>query len=136
VTVEGRSLADVRSLRELRTIPLAVVHGTAPEGLEVVEHDDLHGVRDAVSSGQQQGMMTDFNTALQLDQEERQLVGGRMVALLPAEKGAEAYGLVLEKGSPLTACVQRALTSLRQDGALERLEQRWLVEELRLHDLH
>ena len=35
---------------------------------------------------------------------------------------------MLEKGSPLTACVDDALAALRADGTLDRLAQQWLVD--------
>jgi polar amino acid transport system substrate-binding protein len=37
--------------------------------------------------------------------------------------------MVLDKGSPLTACVSAAVDALRSDGTLDRLEQEWLTTE-------
>ena len=39
----------------------------------------------------------------------------------------EQFGLVLDKGSTLTACVSQAVDALRTDGTLKQLEQQWLT---------
>jgi polar amino acid transport system substrate-binding protein len=135
VTLKGRALAGVDSLSALRKVQLAAVAGTPADGLDLVRYDDLDGMRGAVSSGHQQGLVTDYNTALKLADDDRQLVDGEMVALLPAAKGADGYGFVLQKGSPLTSCVDDALSALRHDGTLDRLEREWLVQEPGLRDL-
>jgi polar amino acid transport system substrate-binding protein len=35
--------------------------------------------------------------------------------------------MVLDKGSPLTACVSQAVDALRADGTLQKLQQQWLT---------
>ena len=138
VTVKGRAAEQVQDLGGLVDVGVAVVTGSpsaqafqqAVAGARPpVGYPDLDGVRGAVSSGRQDVAVVDFRTALQLDKEERLLVDGELVGLLPAGTGAqEEYGLVLEKDSPLTACVDDALVALRADGTLDRLAQKWLVD--------
>lgn len=41
---------------------------------------------------------------------------------------AEQFGLVLDKGSALTSCVTAAVTALREDGTLAKIEKRWLSD--------
>lgn len=137
VTLKGRPLEDVTDLSGLARIPLAVVEGetTLRDGLTLVPYPDFEDVRRDVGTGARQGLVTDYNTALRVDQTETELVDGEMVALLPPVEGAPAYGMVLQKDSPLTACVNTAIAGLREDGTLDRLEQRWLVQEPGLHDL-
>ena len=36
--------------------------------------------------------------------------------------------MVLAKGNPLTACVNRALSTLRRSGQLKRIQQTWLAK--------
>ena len=139
VTVKGRAVEKVTDRIALADVAVAAVTGSpsveafqqaVPGGRPPVGYPDLDGVRGAVSSGRQDAVVVDFRTALQLDQEERLLVDGELVGLLPPGTGAqEEYGLVLEKDSPLTVCVDRALAALRADGTLDRLAQRWLVDE-------
>jgi polar amino acid transport system substrate-binding protein len=60
-------------------------------------------------------------TAVQLDR-------GRIVGQLPAEGEQEQFGLVLDKGSPLTSCVSAAVDALRADGTLDQLVEEWLSQ--------
>jgi polar amino acid transport system substrate-binding protein len=55
-----------------------------------------------------------------------QLKGGTVVGRLPAEEGGEYFGVVLEKDSPLTECVNEAIAALHEDGTIDRLAQKWL----------
>jgi polar amino acid transport system substrate-binding protein len=41
---------------------------------------------------------------------------------------SEQFGLVLDKGSPLTPCVTKAVDSLRGKGTLDQLSQQWLAD--------
>jgi polar amino acid transport system substrate-binding protein len=43
-------------------------------------------------------------------------------------KTTDRFGVVLAKGNPLTACVNKAITSLRANGALKRLQRLWLAK--------
>ena len=97
---------------------------------------DLDDARGAVSSGGLDALVVDFQTALELDRDDRSLVDGELVGLLPRGAGeAEQFGLVMEKDSSLTSCVDAALSSLRADGTLDGLERRWLSEEPGYADL-
>ena len=56
-----------------------------------------------------------------------QLDDGVIVGQLPAGAGTpEQFGMVLAKGSPLTACVSQAVDALKSDGTLSKLESEWL----------
>jgi polar amino acid transport system substrate-binding protein len=41
-------------------------------------------------------------------------------------KSPEHFGMVFQKGNVLRACVNRALTALKANGALKRIQQTWL----------
>ncbi len=41
---------------------------------------------------------------------------------------AEEFGAVLDKGSPLTNCVSKAVDALKADGTLAQIEKQWLAE--------
>ena len=56
-----------------------------------------------------------------------QLDNGVIVGQLPPVSGqAEQFGAVLDKGSPLTACVTQAVDTLRSNGTLDKLVKEWL----------
>jgi polar amino acid transport system substrate-binding protein len=55
---------------------------------------------------------------------------GTIVGQFPAT-GAEKehFSLVLAKNSPLTACVNQALASLKADGTLAKITQTWMSDK-------
>jgi polar amino acid transport system substrate-binding protein len=44
--------------------------------------------------------------------------------------------VLLSKGSPLTACVDKAVTSLRASGTLQALSKRWIASAANVPELH
>jgi polar amino acid transport system substrate-binding protein len=138
VTIKGRPLADVTTLEQMVDFPLATVtvdHRKAPDGVKLVQFATYDDLRRSVVAGTQQGLITSYNAATRIDRDQREIANAKMVAVLPVVKGAETYGMVLQKGSPLTSCVDDALAAMRKDGTLGQLEQRWLIQEPGLHDL-
>jgi polar amino acid transport system substrate-binding protein len=71
------------------------------------------------------GLVVDLPTAFYMTAAE--LDGGLIVGQLPQVGVPEQFGLVLDKGSPLTGCVSKAVDQLRQDGTLAVLEKTWLA---------
>jgi polar amino acid transport system substrate-binding protein len=55
-----------------------------------------------------------------------QVPGSVVVGRLPTRGTREHFGLVLQKGSSLTPCVDQALRGMWADGTIKRLEARWL----------
>jgi polar amino acid transport system substrate-binding protein len=43
-------------------------------------------------------------------------------------KATDHFGVVLQKGSKLTSCVDKAITTLRTNGTLKKLQQLWLAK--------
>ena len=71
------------------------------------------------------GIVVDFPTALFMA--AVQLDNGKVVGRLPAAEGGEYFGVVLEKDSSLTECVNEAIQAIKDDGTLDELEQKWLT---------
>jgi polar amino acid transport system substrate-binding protein len=61
-----------------------------------------------------------FLTATQVPEAE-------IVGQFPAP-GGDQWGALLEKDSPLTACVSQAIDSLDESGELAEIEKRWMSE--------
>jgi polar amino acid transport system substrate-binding protein len=82
----------------------------------------------ALANGQIDGLVTDLPTAFFItgsgEVKNSMLVG----QFTNAGGTPEQFGLVLDKGSPLTPCVTQAVDSLRSDGTLKKLEQQWLAQ--------
>jgi len=80
----------------------------------------------ALKNKQIDGIVADVPTAFYMT--AAQLDNGVIVGQLPAAGGAqEQFGLVLTKGSGLTACVSKAVDALRADGTLAKLATQWLT---------
>jgi polar amino acid transport system substrate-binding protein len=82
----------------------------------------LNGVKQALQTRQIAALVTDMPTAQQLS--SSQIPGSVMVAQFPPT--GEHYGLLMAKGNPLAACVNKALAALRGNGTLARLQAKWL----------
>jgi polar amino acid transport system substrate-binding protein len=50
--------------------------------------------------------------------------------------GGDNWGLLLSKGSGLTACVDKAVNAARADGTLAALNKRWIASEASVPELH
>jgi polar amino acid transport system substrate-binding protein len=47
---------------------------------------------------------------------------------LEGAQSGDSFGLVLDKGSPLTAAVSSAVDALRENGKLAEIEKAWLAD--------
>ena len=54
---------------------------------------------------------------------------GVIVGQFPVQPGGEHFSAVLDKGSPLTACVNGAIAALKADGTLAKITQEWLADK-------
>jgi polar amino acid transport system substrate-binding protein len=80
----------------------------------------------ALSNGQVDAIVVDLPTAFFITSAE--LDNAKIVGQLPAGTGTpEQFGAVLDKNSPLTACVSAAVEALRAAGTLTALEEQWLA---------
>jgi len=74
----------------------------------------------ALQNGQIDGLVVDLQSAFFMT--AVQLTGGTIVGQFQSSADeAEKMGIVLEKDSPLTACVNEALTVLRDSGQLQTI---------------
>ncbi|MEV7422741.1 ABC transporter substrate-binding protein [Streptomyces sp. NPDC091212] len=83
--------------------------------------------KSALRNGQVDAIVVDLPTAFYITSAE--VPDAEVVGQFADSAGtAEQFGLVLDKGSPLTACVTRAVDGLRADGTLAALEKKWLAD--------
>lgn len=133
ITVEGSPAADAASVADLKPLLVGAQTGTtsldaieeviAPDaGAQVFNTND--DAKLALQAGQVDAIVVDLPTAFYLTGVE--LDGGLIVGQLPGTEGADRFGLVLEKDSPLTADVTAAVDALREDGTLDELAEEWL----------
>jgi polar amino acid transport system substrate-binding protein len=131
VTLEGNPAANAKAIADLKehklgaqigTTSLQVINETIQPSAEPSVYDTNNDAISALKARQIDAIVVDFPTALYMA--AVQLEGGKVVGRLPG--GDEYFGVVLEKDSPLTECVNQAIAALRDDGTLDRLEQEWL----------
>jgi polar amino acid transport system substrate-binding protein len=137
VTTKGSKAARVTTLAGLKPLTLGAQVGTTsyqaitdqiqPSAKPRV-YNSNNDVVKALENGQIDALVTDLPTAFYMA--AAQLDHGKIVGQLPSGTGApEQFGLVLDKGSPLTACVSQAVDALRADGTLASLTDTWLSQQ-------
>src|SRR6185312_5343016 len=135
VALNGNPAAGATTVAELQSARLGaqvgttsydainnVIKPTAPAAVFNTNDD----AKLALSNGQVDAIVVDLPTAFFITSAEFQ--NAKIVGQLPAGTGTpEQFGAVLDKGSPLTACVSQAVEALRSNGTLEALEEQWLT---------
>ncbi|WP_344600930.1 ABC transporter substrate-binding protein [Streptomyces glaucus] len=136
VALKDSKAARARTVADLKDVKLGAQVGTT--SLDYI--DDVvrpkraaavYGKNDqaksALRNGQVDAIVTDLPTAFHITAAE--VTDARIVGQFENQGGTpEQFGLVLDKGSALTACVTRAVDALRENGTLARLEQQWLSD--------
>ena len=131
VTVKSSPAAQVKTLDGLKGIKLGAQVGTtsytAAKALNpaVAVFNNNDDAKAALTNGQIDALVLDLPTAFEVQSE---LTDGVIVGQLPAgTEKAEQFGIVLDKGSPLTACVSKAVDELSNAGELANLQKEWLA---------
>ncbi len=134
VTLKSNKYANATSIADLQGAKLAAQKGTTSldaitnvikPGKSPAEFPTNVLAVQALKNGQVDGLVVDLPTAFYVT--AAQVQGATIVGQLPVGGNPEQFGLVLEKDSPLTQCVSKAVDALRADGTLETLQQKWLA---------
>jgi polar amino acid transport system substrate-binding protein len=136
VALKSNKLAGAKALADLKTAKLGAQVGTTSlkaitEGVQPSTQPSVYNNNDdakaALQNGSIDGLVLDLPTAFYVTAAE--IDNSAIIGQLPQPSGQpEQFGLVLDKGSALTACVSQAVDSLRGDGTLKRLEDQWLAQ--------
>jgi polar amino acid transport system substrate-binding protein len=136
VVNKGTKIASVRSIKGLAPFKLGAELGTTsytyiknrikPSQQPAVFNSNAAAVL-ALKNKQIDGLMVDLPTAFYVT--AVQVPNGKILGQFENKGGStDRFGVVLAKGNPLTACVDRAIASLRGNGTLKRLQQLWLAK--------
>jgi len=135
VTVKGSKIAAAKSIADLKGARLGAQVGTTSyttitDVIKPTTKPAVFNTNDdaklALTNGTIDGLVLDLPTALY--EANADLKNGVLVGQFENGTGTpEQFGLVLDLGSPLTACVSKAVDALRADGTLKTLEQTWLT---------
>lgn len=139
LTYKGSPVAGATSLADLKSARIGVAVGTtsltdvtsiiAPTTDPSVYNNNDDAVQ-ALKTKQVDALVVDLPTALYLA--AAVIDKGVIVGQLADNSGGDQFGLVLAKGSPLTAPVSAAVDALKADGTLAALEKQWLSESIKV----
>lgn len=132
VVLKNSEFAGATTLEELKGAKLGAQVGTTSYNaiINTILPDPSPSVYDrnddavnALRNGQIDGIVVDYPTSLFIT--AVQAPNATTIGRLPAD-GQEYFGLVFEEGNPLRDCVNEALASLRDSGALDEIAQEWI----------
>ncbi len=135
VTMADNEFANVTTITELKgaelgaqvgTTSLATIEDVIDTTAEAGVYNNTDDAIEAMKNGQIDGVVVDLPTAGFIT--SIQVEGSKIVGQIGLDVGAqpEHFSLVLEQDSPLTACVNQAITALKDDGTLDVLSDEWL----------
>ena len=132
VVPKGSKLTGAKSLADVRAAKIGVQVGTTSFDAvkEVIKPDtdpkvfnNSTDVVTALMQGQVEGVVVDLPTAFYVT--AAQVEGSKIVGQFEAP-GGDKWGALLAKGSPLTSCVSKAITTLDSSGELKKIYDQWL----------
>ncbi|MFV2100590.1 ABC transporter substrate-binding protein [Micromonospora sp. LOL_024] len=128
--IVGRSsLADLRGAKlgaQVGTTSYQAITDLVQPTAEPQVYNSNDDAKNALQNGQIDGLVVDLPTAFHITGAE--IDDAVIVGQLPQVGTPEAFGLLLDKDSPLTGCVSYAVGQLATDGVLKQLEQQWLAQ--------
>src|SRR5215211_4768718 len=126
----AKSMADVKDAKlgaQIGTTSLTYINDEIQPSKEPSVYNTNNDVISALKAKQIDGIVVDLPTAFYVT--AVQVPSGTIVGQFPDAGEQEQFGLVLSKDSPLTSCVGKAVTALRDDGTLDQIQQKWLADK-------
>ena len=133
VALAGTPIASVKTVAALKDFKLGAQVGTTSyqyivDNIEPTTDPSVYDTNDAaitaLQGGQIDGVVADLPTTFYM--RDAQLTGGQIVGYLPTAGETEHFSVLLDKGSALTECVNRAIQALKDDGTLEVIRDEWV----------
>jgi len=135
VVNKGTPIAKVHSIAGLRNYKLGAQLGTTSYGyivskIKPSKQPAVYQKNDAavfaLKAKQIDGLVVDLPTAFYVT--AVQIPNSKILGQFPSPKGGEHFGMVFQKGNQLAGCVNGALSTLRKNGTLKRIQQTWLAK--------
>jgi polar amino acid transport system substrate-binding protein len=141
VAMKGTPAASVTTFAGLKSLKLGAQTGStdATTIQDVIKSTPaLFGTNplavQALKNHQIDGLVVDLPTAFYIT--SAQVSGSTIVGQLPPSGSPEQFGALLKKNSPLTSCVSKAIDTLKANGQLAKIQQKWLAKEGNAPVLH
>jgi polar amino acid transport system substrate-binding protein len=136
IALKSSKLAGAKSIADLKngllgaqvnTTSYNVITDVIKPGKQPQVFPSNDNAKRALQNGSIDALVVDLPTAFYMTgaEIENSVIIGQ-VEQVAGE--SEQFGLVLDKGSPLTPCVTKAVDSLRSKGTLEALSKQWLAD--------
>ena len=142
IGLTGRPIEAVRTLDALATYKLGAVTGTAGEALAAAvvpgapftPFPDLNAAIDGLKGGVVDGLIVNVNVALYLKDNWHEagddpvpLPEGVIVGRFDPNTWTDEFVVVLEKGSPLTTCVNDAIDEIKRQGLIGEYTTEYII---------
>jgi polar amino acid transport system substrate-binding protein len=111
---------------QLGTTSYSFITGTIKPSKKPSVYPTNAGAVQALKNKQIDGLVVDLPTAFYVT--AVQVPNSKVLGQFEAPPGGEHFGMVFRKGDPLVSCVNDALSTLRSNGTLKQLQQRWLAK--------
>jgi polar amino acid transport system substrate-binding protein len=119
--------ADATLGAQVGTTSLDAITDTIHPSKSPQVFDDTNVAKEALLNGQVNGIVADLPTAFYIT--AVQIPQATIVGQFQPETGKqEQFGLLFEKGNPLVACANQAIATLKSNGSLADIENRWLSQ--------
>jgi polar amino acid transport system substrate-binding protein len=135
VARKGTPIATAQSSADLQKYKLGAQIGTTSytyikEFIKPSKQPAVFDTNDAavaaLKNGQIDGLVVDLPTAFYVT--AAQVPNSKIVGQFPTGNAGERFGMVFQKGNKLVGCVNHALTQLKSDGTLQKLQEKWLAK--------
>jgi polar amino acid transport system substrate-binding protein len=126
--LEVSSLADLKDATigvQIGTTSLDAVNEVVKPSTQPKVFNDSNDVVTALKQNQVDAIVVDLPTAFYLT--AAQVPGSKIVGQFSAP-GGDSFGLLLQKDSQLTPCLDKALSELKSSGELKQITDRWMGE--------
>ena len=133
-SIDGGLKPDLASLKKLKwgavgtTTAVPVLFDLVKPDSDPLLYDDTANVAEAMKANQIDAAIFDLPTALYLSAvvvENGALLGQFDPGL---SKNPDQFGMLMAEGNPLKECVDAAISAIKEDGTLAKLEAQWLQE--------
>ena len=133
IGLKGTPITSAKSTADVKKYKLGVQIGTTSyayvtKNIKPSQQPSVYNTSSDVNAGlkahQIDGLVVDLPTAFYIT--AVQIPQATIVGQFPTVGTPEHFGMVLAKGNSLTACVDKALASLKSNGELAKIQQEWL----------
>lgn len=135
---KATSIADLRKLElgsQVGTTSLNAITNQIKPTQQPKVFQTYNGAKTALEAGEIDGIVVDLPTAFYIT--AAQIKNSVIVGQLPPYGShPEQFGILLDKGSPLTGCVSKAVNALRSNGTLQQIQSKWLAQDAGAPVLH